>query len=327
VKQDVERTRMDWCSKRVTIVPCAALGDVTIYLRLAWLFHLAGAHVRFVARTLHPAREYFDWLQVESGLEVDLLALSRESDLVISYVNWLIEDAERAPQLLETSNIAFVSAKKLPSALGIDGREVRVGEQLIPGASRAICLRSRDGRSMVQWVDEYAASVYGLLSGEPLALRCPATCRDAPRRVVIFPTTPQEKKNYSPTGFRWLARRLQRQGWLVEFVGMPHERDILSSSYRGFPVHAFADVRGLMDFLATCAVVVSNDSGGGHLGSLMGLRTFTITRKNSRFVWRPGFNELNRVLTPMASFKLAGRYVWRPFIPVWRIAAMLGRAR
>lgn len=318
---------MDWRSKRVTIVPCTALGDVTIYLRLAWLFHVAGAHVRFVARALHPAREYFDWLQVEPGHDVDLLALAAQSDLLISYVNWLGDDAAHVARVLEVGNIAFVTAKKLPSALGIDGREVRVGEQLIPGASRALCLRSRDGRSMVQWVDEYGASVYGLRSDEPVALHCPVICPDASRRVVIFPTTPQEKKNYSPAGFRWLAHRLRRQGWLVEFVGMPHEREVLSGQYPGVPVHAFADVRGLMDFLATCSVVVSNDSGGGHLGSLMGLRSFTITRKNARFVWRPGFNELNHVLAPMASFKLAGRYVWRPFIPVWRIPRQLGRAR
>lgn len=318
---------MDWHGKRVAIVPCTALGDVTLYLRLAWLFQQAGAHVRFVSSTLYPARAYFDWLQVECASQVDLLVLAKENDLVISYINWLIDDVERIPQLLQPDNIAFVSAKKLPAQPQVAGRQVCVAEHVLPGASRALCLRSRSGLNMVQWVDEYAASIYGLSASLPVPVRCPGACPDRPRRVAIFPTTPQEKKNYSPAGFRWLARRLRRQGWLVEFVGMPHEHARLVAAYPGFAVHAFSDVRGLMDFLATCSAVVSNDSGGGHLASLMGLRSFTITRKNARFVWRPGFNECNQVLTPLATFKIMGRYVWRPFIPIWRIAGSLGRVR
>lgn len=320
-------TQMDWHDKRVAIVPCAALGDVTLYLYLAWLFHRAGARVRFVSGTLYPARDYFDWLQVESAESVDLLALAAENDLVICYVNALPQDASRLPEILAQANIAIVTAKKLSSRLGVDGREVRVGEHVFAGASRALCLRSRAGMSMVQWIDEYAASVFGLRGEGTVPLRCPTSCADAHRRVAIFPTTPHDKKNYSQAGFLWLARRLRARGWLVEFVGMPREREALGHAYSGFPVHAFADVRGLIDFLATCAVVISNDSGGGHLGSLMGLRSFTITRKHANFVWRPGFNAHNEVLAPLASFKLLGRYVWSPFIPVWRIPRRLGRAR
>jgi hypothetical protein len=320
-------TQMDWRDKRVAIVPCSALGDVTLYLHLAWLFHRAGARVRFVTGTLYPARDYFDWLQVESAQTVDLLMLAAENDLVISYVNWLTQDSQRMPETLAQTNIAFVTAKKLSPRLGIDGREVRVGGHVFAGASRALCLRSRAGMSMVQWIDEYAASVFGLRGAGALTVRRSTSCPDSHRRVAIFPTTPHDKKNYAQAGFLWLARRLRAQGWLVEFVGMPREHEALAHAYSGFPVHSFADVRGLMDFLATCAVVISNDSGGGHLGSLMGLRSFTITRKHANFVWRPGFNAHNEVLAPLASFKLLGRYVWRPFIPVWRIPRRLGRAR
>ncbi len=318
--------KTDWNGKRVAIVPCAALGDVTIYSRLAWLFHLAGARVRFISSTLYSARDYFPWLQVEPSQAVDLLQLAAENDLVVSYINWLTREPECVATVLQAPNIAFVTAKKLPRQLTLDGRAVSVAGAVLPGASRALCLRSRDGLSMVQWVDEYAASVYGLASDEPVAVALPPATGEARRRVAIFPTTPHEKKNYSPAGFRWLARRLRAQGWSVEFVGMPAEREQLAALYPDFPLHAFPDIRALMDFLAGCSAVISNDSGGGHLGSLMGLRSFTITRKHAEFVWRPGFNRHNRVLAPWASFKLLGRYVWRPFIPVWRIAAELGRA-
>ncbi|MBX9836554.1 MAG: hypothetical protein K2X65_10300 [Burkholderiaceae bacterium] len=320
-------TQVDWRDKRVTVVSCAALGDVTIYLYLAWLFHLAGARVRFVSKALFPARAYFDWLQVESSESIALDVLAESSDLVISYVSWLTQDAERMHRLLEHNNIAFVTAKKLSARLGIDGRAVRVGDCTLQGASRALCLDSRSGLNMVQWIDEYASGVYGLNVRAPMRVPRLVNCPDSRRRVAIFPTTPHLKKNYAPSGFRWLARRLIAKGWLVEFVGMPHEHAALTQTYCGFPVHKFADIRELMDFLSTCSVVVSNDSGGGHLGSLMGLRSFTVTRKQANFVWRPGFNELNQVLAPLMSFKLLGRYVWRPFVPLWRITARLGGAR
>lgn len=321
---EVDVRQMDWRDKCVTVVPCPALGDVTIYLHLAWLFNLAGARVRFVSATLYPAREYFDWLQVESGERVDLMTLSESSDLVVSYVNWLTQDASRVDLILGCGNIAFVTAKKISSRLDIDNRAVQVGECTLAGASRALCLQSRAGLNMVQWVEEYASSVYGLDVRQRMAFRRLVTCPEAGRRVAIFPTTPHMKKNYSSLGFRCLARRLVAKGWSVEFIGMPHEYEQLKQTYSSFPVHAFKDIRGLMDYLSTCSVVVSNDSGGGHLGSLMGLRSFTITRKHADFVWRPGFNEATQVLAPLVSFKLFGRYVWRPFIPLWRISGQLG---
>lgn len=318
---------MDWSGTRVAIVPCPALGDVTLYLHLAWIFHLAGAHVLFVSSTLYPAARYFGWLRVESSECVNLPLLSEKNDLVISYINWLTQDGDLQQQALQCSNIAFVSAKKLPLQLGIDGREVKVGARAFANASRALCLNSRAGMSMVQWVEEYAASIFGLVKLQSMPMLRLNFSPEIPKRVAIFPTTPHPKKNYTAIGFRWLARRLEAKGWCVEFVGMPHEYDVLNAAYKGFPLHAFNDVGGLMDYLATCSVVVSNDSGGGHLGSLMGLRTFTITRKKDCFVWRPGFNERNRVLAPLTSIKLFGRYIWKPFIPIWCIPNELGELR
>ncbi len=57
----------------------------------------------------------------------------------------------------------------------------------------------------------------------------------------------------------------------------------------------------------------------------MGLRTFTITRRQENFVWRPGFSAQGMVLAPRFRFKwLNGDYIWRPFVPVGRIVEALG---
>jgi hypothetical protein len=316
--------KTEWHGKRVAIAPCPALGDVTIYLRLAWLFHLAGAEVRFLSSLLKPAEMYFSWLKVESSERVDLLHLCANTDLVICYINWLTCNPDLLDRVVKQRNICFVTAKKLPAPLQLDGRDVVVGSDVFRGASRALCQDSHAGLTMVTWVDAYASSVFGLQSDLPVAVDLPKRCSDSRRRVAIFPTTPHEKKNYAPRGFRWLAQRLQRQGWLVEIVGMPHEGEILHKRFQGFSIRTFPNVRELMDFLVTCSAVISNDSGGGHLGSLLGLQSFTVTRKHADFVWRPGFNAGNEVLAPVISFKLLGRYIWRPFIPIWRISKRLG---
>ena len=101
----------------------------------------------------------------------------------------------------------------------------------------------------------------------------------------------------------------------------------MKACFTGFPVSSFADIRGLMTHMAGAAAVIANDSGGGHLGSLMGLRTFTIARRYENFVWRPGFTATGMVLAPRFRFKwLDGDYIWRPFVPVGRIVDALGSA-
>ena len=312
----------------VAVVPPKALGDVTLYLHLAWQFHQAGARVRFISNTLFSAREFFTWLQVEPLEQADLHALAGECDLVVAYFGHLAKkDPAERERNLERDNIAYVTAKKLPPDIPLQGRNVNVAGQCFQAASMPFCLQSRAGLSMREWIDRYVATVYGIPVSDSLDMVCPSLRRELGNRVLIFPTSPHSKKNYSMSGFRRLAQSLRKQGWQVEFIGMPSESKELQAFFRGFPVFTFADIRGLMAHMAGIAAVISNDSGGGHLGSMMGLRTFTIARRYENFVWRPGFNTEGMVLAPRFRFKwLDGDYIWRPFVPVGRIVEALGRS-
>lgn len=310
---------------RVAIVPPRALGDATLYLRLAWLFHREGAVVDFFSDILHPARAFFDWLQIEPLAAGGLPALAARHDLVVSHFNHLPAETTAREHCLALRNIAFVTAKKLPPSLALQGREVMVGERCFRGASTALCLDTKAGLSMVQWIDRYAQAAFDIAPDDCASmLTAVEAAAPASGRVVIFPTTPHASKNYSMGGFRRLAQRLARRGWQVEFVCLPREEAQIQARFPGFPVYSFADTKGLISHLLGAACVISNDSGGGHLASLLGLRTFTITRKHERFVWRPGFNGQNRVLTPLLRIKWFGGYIWRPFVPLWRVVEALG---
>ncbi len=313
----------------VAVVSCPALGDTTLFLRLAWRLQAAGAKVTLVSPSLAALREYLPGLEIAADVQPDLPQLAERHELVVCYIDWLIKAARSGDDLKHISNIAYLSGKKLPANLGLSERPVIVDGGELAGAHNVICRDPKAGKTMVQWIDLYAEEVLGLDLSRPVSgfQSLPDVASDASRRVAIFPTTPHSSKNFSPSGFLRLARRLTSLGWQVEFVGVPAEQQALQAQYSAYPVHAFGDLKGLVGFLRTCSVVISNDSGGGHLGSLLGLRTFTITRRRSDFTWRPGFNESNRVINPVMSFKWMGKTVWRPFIPLRRIVRALADVR
>ncbi|WP_417780630.1 glycosyltransferase family 9 protein [Stutzerimonas xanthomarina] len=312
-----------FAGRQVAIVPCPALGDVTLYIRLAWIFHSNGAQVTLYSSLAQSAQPHFPWMSIRASEAVDLIALAAAFDLVISYVGWLSRSSA-VDNAIASRNLAIVSAKKLPETLALNLRSTEVCGQVYPDASRPFCLESRAGKNMAQWVDDYAQRAFGLSSDGQVAIKIARRRMEAPS-VSIFPTTPEPRKNYSLRGFVWLGRLLQRKGWDVDFLCLPAEKARIAARVTSFPVRTFPTVGELMDHLASRQAVISNDSGGGHLASLIGLPTVTITRRNKAFVWRPGFDPRNEVIAPLFSVKIAGRYCWRPFVPVWRIPKVLER--
>lgn len=303
----------------VAIIPHPALGDITIYLRLAWLFSCSGAQVVFFSNALYSARSYFPWLEVVPEANEGLDEVAGRYELVIACFDNYYYQRTWSPHYGLLGNVAFVSAKKITRDSGLNGREVVVGQQCFPGACRAFCLNPNGGKSMVGWVDSYAKEVFGL-TPHPMPALFGVPSNAGAKLALIFPTTPHQKKNYWLAGFRWLAKKLQKKGWHVEFVCMPDERKMICAALPGYQVRSFPGIKELIEHMAHASVVISNDSGGGHLASLMGLTTFTITRRHQSFSWRPGFNDRNAVIYPFFRFKWGrGQYIWRPFVPIWRV--------
>jgi ADP-heptose:LPS heptosyltransferase len=182
---------------------------------------------------------------------------------------------------------------------------------------------------MVEWVDRYGQEIFGLPPSEtPLRLTPPADWQpdaDRHRRVLVFPTTPNPSKNYSLRGFSRLVARLESAGWLVDVICMTNEVPQVAAVFGASRTKTFPTLRELILQMMQSHAVISNDSGGGHLGSMLGLATYTITKKTADFVWRPGFNDDNQVICPTMTFKWITGRVWRPFIPLGRIVASLGK--
>lgn len=304
----------------VLVLPLAALGDLTMYLRLAWLFVSAGAKVTIVSNIIYTARSCFPWVNIIKEEEsLDYKEVSGKYDLIVSnYERYFQESA------LNYENIAFVTAKKLPKKISIMDKAVKIKGMVYKNATRPFCLDSSLSLTMVQWVDSYAFEVYGINAvKQPL----PVFGREVLKKnkVLIFPTTPQDKKNYWLYGFKVIASKLERKGWDVQFVCMPAEKSELQKKIKNYSVVSYPTIELLLRSIYSSSVVVSNDSGGGHLASLCGIKTFTFTRRDKEFTWRPGFTGENYVISPVISFKFFGNYIWRPFIPYFKVYKKINR--
>ncbi len=264
----------------ILVLPLAALGDLTVYLRLAWLFSNAGARVTLVSDLLYTAKTCFPWLNIEKeSCKVDYRKNCSEYDLVIACYEKYFDSTA-----LDYKNIAFVTAKKISKKANIDGRSVEVKGMIYNGATRPFCLNSDAGITMVQWVDRYVFDVYGI---RPALQPAPVLTGKIKNnnKILIFPTTPQKKKNYWLNGFKVIAHQLKRKGWDVSFVCMPVEEKELRDKIKSFPVVSFPSVELLLKAVYESSVVISNDSGGGHIASLCGVKTFTFTRRDKSFTW------------------------------------------
>lgn len=321
-----------WRDRRIAIVPFPAVGDNTIYLRLAQTLSDAGARVSFYSDLFAPLADMLPWLATQplSGSSLDELCDTH--DLVIADVltkqlaSWtrLVEHPESITNLLATT------AKHLPANFVAPPAPSLFSWHGSAPLHRPICPVRDRGASMVEWMDRYALEIFGLPPPKaPPQLAPPSDWipdAERNRRVLIFPTTPNPSKNYSLKGFARLASRLESAGWRVDVVCMPNEIPQVAATLGAARTLSFPSLRELILHIMQSHAVISNDSGGGHLGSMLGLRTFTITKKSPDFVWRPGFTPCNEVVGPTMTFKWFSGRIWRPFIPLRRIVSALGAA-
>lgn len=320
-----------WRDRRIAIIPFPAVGDNTIYLRLAQTLSDAGARVSFYSDLFAPLADMLPWLHANTLAGHSLDELCDTHDLVIADV--LTRQIATWPRLIEhpsnVTNLLATTAKHLPANFVAPPAPSLISWHGSAPLHRPICPVRDRGASMVEWMDRYALEIFGLPPPKaPPQLAPPSDWipdAERNRRILIFPTTPNPSKNYSLKGFARLASRLESAGWRVDVVCMPNEIPQVAATLGVARTLSFPSLRELILHIMQSHAVISNDSGGGHLGSMLGLATYTITKKSADFVWRPGFNRDNQVVGPVMTFKWFGGRVWRPFIPLDRIVSALGK--
>ena len=307
--------------KRIAIVPFPALGDVTICLRLAQHLTNSGYEVTLFANLITSATLNFPWLTL-GNLPNDPENLISTYDLILldvlsPWVKKHLVDLEASKNILLFTSKNY--SKSLPTKT-FSNKDL-ISQSSGTFTNRPLCLDKNSTKSMVDWVDEYGLEVLGVKADSSL----PAVTFHQPKQVknlvVVFPTTPNPKKNFSIKGFNKLANQLVSMGFQVEVIVMPHEKELLEDKFGTINVKTFQEIAHLIEYLRSAKVVISNDSGGGHLAAMLGIPTITITPKDKNFVWRPGYN-LGNVVSPIITLKFGGEHIWRPFISIKKIESI-----
>lgn len=313
-------------SASIAIVPWGRLGDGVIFLILAENFRRAGYRVSYYSNAVYQMRHWLPQLEIlPAPIPDQRHDLVAQHDIVINDIcSPLVaglSEQERAELASKTVSISTVDAlpEHLRSPGATDGADSLLLRQ--PGlrkvlSSGGVIRGEKTGnRSMVDYAVEYCRDRCGLSdSCSYIALTPPAGIqhRCHSRRVAILPTT-DAKKEYSPEKFIKVARELRRQDCDPHFIVLPEQVQKWRALAAPYPVHSFTSIDELATFIYESGVTLSNDSGGGHLASMLGVPTVTIYRKQGYFEYRPGWGQ-GVVVRPRITPKILGKRIWMPFL-------------
>lgn len=143
------------------------------------------------------------------------------------------------------------------------------------------------------------------------------------QRVIISPDSASpEKQDWRPASHRKLCHELKKRGHTPEMLVAPRNH-VTWAKMAGddFDTQRFDEVGELCAHLYESGVVVTNDSGNGHLASFLGIPVVTIYRKrNPLFHWRPDWKR-GIIVCPV--FELPGQttLLWKHFVRSSQIVA------
>jgi hypothetical protein len=323
---------------RIALVAFSSLGDGLIYLMMAENLRLNGFAVTYFGNIGYQLRTWLPQFEIRpypAPEEMD--AALAGFDLVImsppqflrDHMDPATTDAMRRKWLLicqkAPADWRFDLTVAKHAALPADTFSALQGLLDCGGSMRD---RDYTTESVVDITLEYMRRRMGFANlTRTVALTPPPAlqrCRN-PRRIVVSPDSAwPQKKDWPPRAFLKLCRLLQSQGDEPKIVVAPanHER-WRKMPGNSFETPVFHDIGELAAYLYESGAVIANDSGNGHLASLLGVPVVTIYRKkNPKFHWRPDWAP-TKVVCPRLTLPGFRGEIWKPFIGVDDVVAAL----
>ncbi|MBM3191542.1 MAG: glycosyltransferase family 9 protein [Chlamydiae bacterium] len=120
-------------------------------------------------------------------------------------------------------------------------------------------------------------------------------------RVLLHPTSLDEKRNWPLHKYLHVATLLEQRGFHPVFIVAPHERDSLAPLVQErFEMPLFPTLDTLAAYAFESGYLIGNDSGIGHLCSNLQIPTLILSnRKKYMKLWRPGWYR-GDIVTPAA---------------------------
>ncbi|HEU63823.1 MAG: hypothetical protein KR126chlam4_00003 [Candidatus Anoxychlamydiales bacterium] len=145
------------------------------------------------------------------------------------------------------------------------------------------------------------------------------------KRVILHPASAKKSKNWPINKYIKLAQVLKLKGYDPVFVIKENEREEFKIiEEKKIILKSFDNLKNLTNFIYESSFMIGNDSGIGHLSSLLGLRTISIFRNHrSANLWRPGWSQ-NEAIFParfipnISVYRLRDKH-WKRFISFRKI--------
>ncbi|MCB5191589.1 hypothetical protein LG198_12700 [Methylobacillus arboreus] len=323
--------RQKTITARIALVSFSSLGDGLVYYMLAENLRQHGYDITLYGDIAYQLRDWMPHLKVRP-YPVDGkfdVAMSQYHHVIMSPPNSLrrvlsgeyLEQAKRkwlllcqkAPQAWCYDHLIQDLKQKLPAS---------VFSQLEPMLACGSSIRFRKfprGSSLVDVCVAFMRERLGLQHAtRDVSLHAPEHLiyRRHPQRVVISPDSAwPEKKDWMPSSFVKTARLLQAHGYQPVFTVAPLNHQRWDEILQGEFMHAkFSNINELASFIYESGALICNDSGSGHLASILRVPVVTVYRKRNReFLWRPSWGK-GIVVTPRFVLPWLGEDIWRPFI-------------
>lgn len=317
----------------IAILPNRLLGDNLVYLVVAVNLMRHGYRVSYFGDHIKDMQAWFPAFTVypAARTELSVAGIAAEHDLLMvdpPVIDGMDLDPAVRRKVVELSPTGreYGPAWECARAGPFGDKHGSAGLKELAGLRLRICGNRRADRSMVDWATDFCKAALGLPdSTKRITFDAPEDVTKAKhgRRVVVFPTTPRKKKEYPRRRFVSLIHSLLREGWKPVVAVMPGELSSWSALNLPCELRSFDSTAAMAAFVYESCVVISNDSGAGHLASMLGVPTVTVTHKREPLLWRPGWSA-GCVVRPSIVLKLRGRKIWSPFISHRRILKHVG---
>lgn len=180
-------------------------------------------------------------------------------------------------------------------------------------------------RTMLSNLLTYAHQAWGTSLAPLPAFTAPAALQQRREvgRVILHPTSGADRRNWPGEKFVKLGKRLQKDGYKpVITVTSKEAADWQWVTQHGLPLEVFSTLDATAAFYYESGYFVGNDSGGGHLASLLNVPTLTLCARASYLrLWRPGWAP-GVVVTPLIPLPGAGlkQKYWKSLLTVGHAA-------
>lgn len=125
------------------------------------------------------------------------------------------------------------------------------------------------------------------------------TFRRHQHRVIIHPTSTEDKRTWPADKFLILSKQLEKKGLQPAFSLSPKERTAWEYLIpKGIEIPHFPHLTDTASYIYESGYLIGNNSGSGHLASCLGIPTLSLFAKKSYSrLWRPGWGS-GKVVTP-----------------------------